>query len=1102
MQPHENKTRSNPEDQQIEDERECPKCGTLIIATATTCFACGTEMEPDSENINEELHTESHEHEEQQVEPQELEQSQEVEQEEQPFDQPTEIPEQVNAPSQELREDQHMENHVQEEQTHEEQEEQPVAQPKEKSEQDNVPTQELQEEPQAESHEHEQPQKAEHEEQPIEQTTEIPEQDIAPPQELQEEPQAESHKHEQPQEVEHKEQLVDQTPEYPEQDNVPHQELQEEPQAESYKDEQQKQAQEEVQPVDQTPEMQEQTDEPSLEQVEEEHPVDQPSEMHEQSTEPTKVQETPQPPQHEEHTAQPPSEKENLASLEGIKWKKELLERIIETAPTIIIGVDIEGKITIFNDVAEMITGYKKKEALNIDFFSLLIPQEQWEETKAILEKSRQGIPLYNIEKTLLTKNNEEREILWSSAPIEDEEGGLIGEILIGNDITEKSIIINEVIRQNKELTAINSVGLSLSHSSDLNAILENALKRVLEIIYPAGGAIYLLDEREEKLVMRVCHGIDPKTSEIFGSFKRGQGILAKVLDASHHVLLKNLQLFSEKSQEVLKREGFEAMVFLPLRTKRGGIGVLAMGARDPKKLTTDNINVFTTITNQIGIIVDNIKLFNELSYVSKEWENTMNAIEDPMALVSNENKILWVNIAYARMMSKIPKDIIGKGCCDIFHDKKSPIHSCLHKKVFETKRGYSEEVYDQETGMTSQITCSPYTNAKGEIIGTLIITKDVTEKKEAENEIRYLKEFNENIVESLGDGVEIIGPEHKIQYMSNNFHKSVGKDVIGKTCFEVHFEKDKPCEGCPITSDLENMDTKTIECQTPDGKNILITHSPLKNHDGSYSAILLFKPQVNGEVMRTDSQVIPENTKPPEAPKLESIPNLNSIIHGIQHELNNPLGGIIGHAKALLEEDNPIKMRILAKQISDSAEWVEKLVASLSKRSEANPQTILEKIDLNEVIIKSLNTMNQYEKFANVEVQTDLKPIPKINGDPVDILNVFINLISNSLEIMQGQGTILISTRVQNGNVEMVFSDTVSNLTKEQREMLISPTFDLDEMDEGTSVTDNKMGLRMFTVSNILKKYNAPINVDSKEGTGTSFIVSFPHKVNKKDNN
>jgi PAS domain S-box-containing protein len=457
------------------------------------------------------------------------------------------------------------------------------------------------------------------------------------------------------------------------------------------------------------------------------------------------------------------------------------------------------------------------------------------------------------------------------------------------------------------------------------------------------------------------------------------------------------------------------------------------------------------------------------------------------MVLISKDKKILWVNIAYARAVSSIPEDLIGVDCCDLFHDQRSPISKCVHKKVFETNRGFTEEVYDDETGMTALVTCTPYKNAKGELRGTLVIARDITEKKEKENEIRYLKEFNENIVENLGDGLEIIGPDHKIQYMNQSFLQSVGKDVIGKTCYEVHFDSDSPCEGCPIQGGLENMECETLECETSEEKKYLITHSPLKNQDGSHSAILLFK---NIE----DMNKLPMQDSQEQGPQGEENPKISSLISGIRHEMTNPLGGIVECGEALSDEDDPLKIRLHAKEIQDSASRINKLLDSLSHMARIKSISVVDAVDLNEIIINSLNTMNQHENFANMEVETDLSPVPKIHGDPLEIIQVFINLITNSLENMKGQGKIRISTKCENGSIKLVFRDTGSEIPKEHLDKIFDPFYGIHESTEGTGGNGKKTGLRMYTVSKILKKYNAPISVESNEGMGTAFTISFPH--------
>jgi signal transduction histidine kinase len=162
---------------------------------------------------------------------------------------------------------------------------------------------------------------------------------------------------------------------------------------------------------------------------------------------------------------------------------------------------------------------------------------------------------------------------------------------------------------------------------------------------------------------------------------------------------------------------------------------------------------------------------------------------------------------------------------------------------------------------------------------------------------------------------------------------------------------------------------------------------------------------------------------------------------------------------------------------------------------------SVVDAVDLNEIIINSLNTMNQHEKFADMVVETDLSPVPKIHGDPLEIIQVFINLITNSLENMKGQGKIRISTETQNGSIKLVFTDSASEIPKEHLDKIFDPFYGIHDIPEGEESSEKKTGLRMFTISKILKKYNAPISVESIVGQGTAFTINFPHDEEPKEN-
>ena len=115
---------------------------------------------------------------------------------------------------------------------------------------------------------------------------------------------------------------------------------------------------------------------------------------------------------------------------------KDFLDNLVNTANTIIVGLDIEGKVFLYNQTAELITGYTKQEIQNKNWFETLVPKnkypEVWSEFVRITEK---GIPK-NFENPILTKNGEERYILWQNNVIE-ENGIVTGTISFGMDITE-----------------------------------------------------------------------------------------------------------------------------------------------------------------------------------------------------------------------------------------------------------------------------------------------------------------------------------------------------------------------------------------------------------------------------------------------------------------------------------------------------------------------------------------------------------------------------------------------------------------------------------------------------------------------------------------
>src|SRR4030067_1290478 len=108
------------------------------------------------------------------------------------------------------------------------------------------------------------------------------------------------------------------------------------------------------------------------------------------------------------------------------------------------------------------------------------------------------------------------------------------------------------------------------------------------------------------------------------------------------------------------------------------------------------------------------------------------------------------------------------------------------------------------------------------------------------EEEIKLERDKLETIIESMGDGLDIVNRDFRIQYMNENFLLLFGKEAVGRTCYEIYTGRERPCDECPVVKGIEKIGV--LEVNTLKGQTFLITHSPFKNIDGTTSILEIFK--------------------------------------------------------------------------------------------------------------------------------------------------------------------------------------------------------------------------------------------------------------------
>lgn len=221
---------------------------------------------------------------------------------------------------------------------------------------------------------------------------------------------------------------------------------------------------------------------------------------------------------------------------------------------------------------------------------------------------------------------------------------------------------------------------------------------------------------------------------------------------------------------------------------------------------------------------------------------------------------------------------------------------------------------------------------------------------------------------------------------------------------------------------------------------------------------------------------------------QVEKMASIGQLAGGIAHELNNPLGSILGFSQLVVREtndDDPRKQDL--HRIERAAYRCKKIIESLLSFARQRDADFKE-VNLLHVLTETLALCENQLGKSRIEIHREIPPeLPGILGDANQLQQVFTNLIVNAIDAMPRGGKLTLSVReMLPGRLELRFSDTGEGIDPENVRKIFDPFFTTKEVGKGT-------GLGLSIAYGIVKKHNGEIKVQSAKGSGTTFILEFP---------
>lgn len=560
---------------------------------------------------------------------------------------------------------------------------------------------------------------------------------------------------------------------------------------------------------------------------------------------------------------------------EEITRQKEILlfqqkmQFFIDHTPMGVVELDLEGRILSWNSSAERIFGYKKDTALGMQVADLLIPARQRQSFHYLFE----GFIKQSGDGKVLMENMTAQgfpiQCEWVNSIIVDENGKSVGIMATIQEVTER--IQSEAIQ--RTLYQISEAASTISNLPELY----RSVHQIIGDLIQAKNFFIALHESESQ-VIRYVYFVDEKDeSPVQRTF--GNGLTEFVLLTGEPALVDPARFDELVAQGVVQNQGTPSVDWLgvPLKTQEGiTFGVIAIQTyTEGERYNRSHLNIFNFVSTQVAAAILRVQDAEKLRESEEKYRTFLEQTNDAMMLIDQNGTIIEINRSLELLTGYGREEVIGIPAWEFSQillppekkDELSPIRiKDMHQQAFwsnlntDANVSYSIEIIrkDQTRRFVQE---SMFRINKGDSYHIGIITRDITEQKRAEDDLRKSEERYRSFLENQGEGSAYLDTNEVFVYANPAADSLFGCEsgqLIGQGLFK--FISPDQAEVVKEQTRLRQAGGKTtfeIEIHTPNKiqRTLLVTSTPQFNGDGVFlGSFSLFRDIT--ERKRTEEQL------------------------------------------------------------------------------------------------------------------------------------------------------------------------------------------------------------------------------------------------------
>jgi len=474
-----------------------------------------------------------------------------------------------------------------------------------------------------------------------------------------------------------------------------------------------------------------------------------------------------------------------------------------------------------------------------------------------------------------------------------------------------------------------------------------------------------------------------------------------------------------------------------------------------------------------------------------EEYQTLFEEVPCQISVQDRDFRITQVNRVFEERFG----DCQGEYCYRAYKGREEKCSVCPVERTFQDGQPHSsEEVVVRKDGTLAYVLAftSPIFDEKGEVVAAMEMATDITQVRLLEQELKRSEEKYRTLFNSDPNPIFVLNPESlEIQDANERALKFYGferDEILGKSFLELA-EPQEWDRLRKVPWEREGAVYK-VKQHSKEAESIMVNirYSSLK--DIGQDTVIVTTSDVT-ERVRSEEQLI-------QASKMATLGEMSA---GVAHELNQPLSVIKTSASFLtkkIDRKEPVSPDILRELADEMDSQVDRASLIINHLRQFGRKTDIRKanVQLNDCISGTFTVLGRQLELHGIKVELDLdKELPPIKGDRNRLEQVFLNLIMNARDAMDekqelaGQDVekvLRISSKTADDRVVVKVSDSGLGMSEGVKEKIFEPFFTTKPVGKGT-------GLGLSISFGIVRDYDGIIEVQSFEGRGTTFTISFP---------